>query len=318
MTPDVSVVIPTRNRLPLLRTTIAAVLGQRDVALEVVVVDEACDDGTTAWLAAHPDPRVRTIRHGRPLGVATSRNDGIEAATAPWVAFLDDDDLWGPDKLRAQVEAAAGGDVGWVASGAVAVDARLKVVETYRPMPASELRAALPVRNPVPAGSSNVLARRSLIGEVGGVDPALRHLADWDLWRRMGAASPLAVVDEPSVAYRLHASNASLGVAGIVEETRVIEERAGHPVDWAAMYAWIGVNELRGGDRRGAAAAFWRSWRAGSRRALLQAANALVTPGAGRRLTFHPLRRDGDVRDVEWRRRADAWLAPMRDASAPG
>jgi len=308
ISPLVSVVIPTRNRRQLLEFTLATVLAQQAVQLEAIVVDEASDDGTADMLAAHSDPRVRHVRHNRPLGVAAARNRGLAEARGEWVGLLDDDDLWAPDKLAVQLRVAEGQGAPWVCSGAVAVDGALRVVEVYRPPDPARLRDRSQSARWRNAGSSNVLVRTALVREVGGLDPALRHLADWDLWRKLAAAAAPAVVDAPAVAYRLHRGNASLGTPGIVEEAHVIAARSPEPIDWGAIHNWMAVNHLRGGRRRAAAAAYLRAAAGGHRRSALRALNALVVPGAGRRLTFHPLRRDGSVRDVDWQRRAEAWL----------
>jgi glycosyltransferase involved in cell wall biosynthesis len=312
MTPLVSVVIPTRNRRSLLAGTLDTVLAQQDADLEVVVVDEASTDGTAAYLQAHTDPRVRTVRHDEPQGVARARNRGIGEAGGRWVALLDDDDLWAPRKLAAQLAAADGAT--WVYTGAVAVDRDLQVVETYRPLAPAELCAQLPLRNPVPAGSSNVLIRRSAFDAAGQFDSRLRHLADWDMWRRLAQQGEPAVVDEPLVAYRIHPGNASQAPTGILEEAALVEQALGHPIDWVAIHRWIAINCLRSGARWQAARSFGRAVRAGDRRSVVRAANALLVPGAGRRITYHPLRRDGDVRDRDYKSRADVWLAPLRAA----
>lgn len=99
MGPLVSVVIPTRNRLTLLAQTLHTVLAQQ-VELEVIVVDEGSSDLTPGWLASRGDPRVRTIRHDEPRGLPAARNAGAALARGRWVAFVDEDDLWLPDKLE--------------------------------------------------------------------------------------------------------------------------------------------------------------------------------------------------------------------------
>ena len=95
--PEVSVVVPTRDRWELLSTcALPSATCQEGVAIEVIVVDDGSSDGTAAGLAALDDPRVLTVRHDRPRGVSAARNSGIRAARGTWLAFLDDDDLWAP------------------------------------------------------------------------------------------------------------------------------------------------------------------------------------------------------------------------------
>jgi len=105
MTELVSVVIPTRDRWELLPRAVRSVLAQEHAELHVVVVDDgsvspAPRDGVFA------DPRVQVVRRKRSGGVAAARNAGLERARGGWVAFLDDDDIWAPAKLAAQLAAA--------------------------------------------------------------------------------------------------------------------------------------------------------------------------------------------------------------------
>ncbi|MFL5884580.1 MAG: glycosyltransferase family 2 protein, partial [Thermoleophilaceae bacterium] len=96
----VSVVIPTHNRWPQMRGTLDGALGQTGVEHEVIVVDDCSSDGTAEGLAGIENDRLRFLRHEQNRGVAAARNTGIEAARHEWLAFLDDDDLWAPNKLR--------------------------------------------------------------------------------------------------------------------------------------------------------------------------------------------------------------------------
>src|SRR3954447_24585483 len=91
---EVSVVIPTRNRADRLPLTLAGVLAQREIELEVVIVDDGSDPDAAAAYRKLEGDRVRVLRHERSRGAARARNSGIEAARGEWVAFLDDDDLW--------------------------------------------------------------------------------------------------------------------------------------------------------------------------------------------------------------------------------
>ena len=117
--PDISVVIPTRNRRRLLALALASVLDQRGVRLEVIVVDEASTDDTVEMVRSIADPRVRLVRHAVPLGKSAARNRGIAESVGDWIAFLDDDDLWAPDKLRLQLQALRAERRAWAYTGAV-------------------------------------------------------------------------------------------------------------------------------------------------------------------------------------------------------
>src|SRR5215218_5096689 len=99
--PDVTVVIPTMDRWRLLsERALHSALTQEQVDLEVVVVDDSATDETAIGIAGLNDERVRVIRHEQPQGLQRARNVGIAAARGDWVAFLDDDDVWAPWKLR--------------------------------------------------------------------------------------------------------------------------------------------------------------------------------------------------------------------------
>jgi glycosyltransferase involved in cell wall biosynthesis len=155
--PLVSVVIPTRDRRTLLLQALRSVLAQRSVDLEVLVVDDGSTDGSDRAVTASHDPRVHVVRHSPPQGVATARNAGARRATAPWLAFLDDDDLWAPDKLARQLEAAEAAEAEWTYAGAVEIDERAQILGGARPPEPATLVSELRRRNPLPAGSSNVL-----------------------------------------------------------------------------------------------------------------------------------------------------------------
>src|SRR5215468_3685681 len=105
MTLEVSVIIPTFNRRPMVVEAIRSVLVQREVRFELIVVDDGSTDGTPAAVEEtleNATAAVRFIRTER-RGVAAARNLGVEAAAAPLIGFLDSDDLWKPEKLSRQL-----------------------------------------------------------------------------------------------------------------------------------------------------------------------------------------------------------------------
>jgi glycosyltransferase involved in cell wall biosynthesis len=258
--PDVSVVIPTRDRSALLERTLAGALGQRHVEVEVIVVDDGSTDGTAGLVEHLADPRLRVVRHELERGVACARNCGIAEARAAWVAFLDDDDLWAPTKLRAQLDAAEAVEASFVFCGAVMVDECLRVLRMFVQPDPEGLAETLASVNAIPAGCSNVVARTDLVRRVGGFDERLFQLADWDLWYRLACAARAASTREVLVAYVMHPANMLLTHEPDVslELDYFAEKVADHGdhdqvVDPVRFSRWLAGGHLRAGRKSRAA-----------------------------------------------------------------
>nr|MBA2624299.1 glycosyltransferase [Acidimicrobiia bacterium] len=191
--PTVTVVIPTCGRATLALAARSA-LGQRDVVVDLVVVDDSGTGAAQTSGADLEDDRVRVLVHDRQEGVARSRNDGVLAATGDWVAFLDDDDVWAPDKLASQIEAAEASGADWAYAGVAAVDDALRCLTVEAAPTAVEVVDDLPIRNRVAATASNVIVRRPTLLRAGLFDPRFRHLPDWDLVVRLTDLGPPAAV----------------------------------------------------------------------------------------------------------------------------
>ncbi|MBE2317957.1 glycosyltransferase [Solirubrobacter sp. CPCC 204708] len=269
--PAVSVVVPTHNRRDTVVSTVRELFAQHAVDLEIVVVDDGSTDGTSEALEALGDPRVRVVRHPRALGQSRARDAGVAAARAEWVAFLDDDDRWAPDKLRRQLDAAAAANADFVYCTAVTASVTGTVFDHLPAPDPDALRRLIRAYNVIPAGSSNVLVRADLLQRVGGFDPALTHLADWDVWIRLTEAGQAAVCPEPLVAYILHETNIHLDQSGLASEARHL--RAKHArsslpgqLDRAALDGWRGWAHQRRGSSL-TAARFYLAAAVRSRRA---------------------------------------------------
>jgi glycosyltransferase involved in cell wall biosynthesis len=264
--PDVTIVIPTRDRWDLLsKTALPAALGQKDVDLEVIIVD----DGSAAEGAIHvdelADPRVRVLRHRRSRGVSAARNAGIAAAKAQWIAFLDDDDVWAPRKLRLQLDCAEAEGAAFVYSGAMAVDGRGQVLYTsYFPAPES-LADELLVAAVIPAGASNVVARTDVLRELGGFDEDFRHLEDWDLWIRLAARARAAALPEVHVCMHFHAANKHASHDQSAELELLVAKHASLSpprvlrVDRHGYARWVASQHSRAGQHRRAAELYLRA-----------------------------------------------------------
>jgi glycosyltransferase involved in cell wall biosynthesis len=307
VTPDVTVVVPTRDRVELLLHTVRSVQLQHDVAVEVIVVDDGSVDGTSDAVRRLDDPRVRAVTHERPCGVSTARNRGVAEARGRWVAFLDDDDLWSPHKLAAQLHALETDARAWATTGAVSIDDALEVLAGEHPPSPEQIVADLPRYNAVPVGASSVVVARSALARVGGFDPGIRHMADWDMWIRLSRLGLPSVAPRPLVAYRLHATAATMDTAADpaepLAELEVIAGRYGIPVDRAAVLRWIAWTAMRRGHRWAAVRAYAGAIRRGDVASTARLAVALVHPGVGKQVFFRPFVR---------RREDDAWLAEAR------
>jgi len=301
------VVVPTHDRRGLLAVTLRSILGQRGVDLEVLVVDDGSSDGTAELVAGLGDPRVRLLRHETAQGVAAARNRGIAEARGAWVAFCDDDDLWAPDKLARQLQAAHHSGRNWVYTGEVRIDLRQQIMGRTRPPPPPERVAArLPHWNLVPGGCSGVIASKDTLAVAGRFDTRLRNLADWDLWIRLVRTGPPAWVPSLLVGYRLHGGSASRDTALILAEVELLDRRDGVAVDRGDLEHYLGVLCLRSGRRRDALRHLARAARHGK---IVPAGNGLVWM-AQERLPLPVLHglRQWQGRHDRWRAEAQAWL----------
>jgi glycosyltransferase involved in cell wall biosynthesis len=305
--PLVSVVVPTHNRAELLRRTLRSIFAQSVSDLEVIVVDDGSIDHTST-IAPLSDPRVRLCRNEQPSGVSAARNRGIDTARGEWIAFCDDDDLWSPDKLEAQLTAANHARAHWAYTGDVTVDHRLRVLSGGPPPEPDAVMRLLPRWNPVASGGSNVIVRSDALRVAGGFDPTLRRTEDWDLWIRLARAGPPACVSRPLVAYRFHGGNVADDARDMVSEARQLAVRYGIPVDMTAMHRRAAWAALRGGHRIRAVKHYLRAIARGDVRSLGRAAFALTHPAVGSDRLFRYLGRDPD-----WIAEAESWLRTFAD-----
>src|SRR5215510_4815345 len=101
--PKVSVIIPTHNRAEFLHSAITSVLNQTFQNFEIIIVDDASKDHTREVIANFNDTRVKVIHNQVSKGDAGARNIGVVNSNCEYVAFLDDDDEWLPEKLKIQI-----------------------------------------------------------------------------------------------------------------------------------------------------------------------------------------------------------------------
>lgn len=192
----ISVVIPTFNRAALLQRAIDSVLAQSYPVAEVIVIDDGSTDGTRQLVTSIPQHRIQYTYQDN-QGVSCARNTGIKQATGNWIALLDSDDEWLPNKLETQIRALRDNphygfchtNELWVRNG-----------KRVNPMIKHEKNGGYIFEKCLPLcviSPSSVLIEKSVFEETGLFDESLPACEDYDLWLRYCATKPVLYVDEP-------------------------------------------------------------------------------------------------------------------------
>jgi len=195
--PKVSVVIPTYDRIETLPRSLDSVINQTFSDWELIVVDDGSTDGTDEMIL-RDYPAVRLHRQEN-SGVSAARNAGVALTSGEWIAFLDSDDAWLPEKLERQLSALANEpelrlshtDEIWIRNGK-----RVNQPKEYAKSGGGIYLRCLPLCCICP---SSVLLRRDLFDEIGGFDEILPVCEDYDLWLRITAREPVHYLDEALV-----------------------------------------------------------------------------------------------------------------------
>jgi glycosyltransferase involved in cell wall biosynthesis len=268
----VSVVVPTIGQFELLGRAVSSVLAQTRGELELLVVDDSPGGEVERWAAGLGDSRISALRVGPKAGVAAARNAGIAAAAGEWIAFLDEDDFWAPEKLAHQVALLESGDGSFGYTSVVVVDQNLEPEDlVHAPDPdglLEQLRRGNAIGSP-----SSVIARTESVREVGGFDPRFSVFADWDLWLRIEPRVEVVSTDEVLVAYSRHGRNMHLtaGLPSLLAEFRALaakHRRPGMtPIGHTATFRWLANAYGRHGRRaRSVALRAWLALSDGDRR----------------------------------------------------
>ena len=195
---NITVVIPTFNRKHTIERAIQSVLSQTSQAYEIIIVDDASTDGTVELIKAQY-PFVTLLINSVNSGVSYSRNRGIQNSTTDWIALLDSDDEWCPEKLKSQQSCLAESrdslfchtDEIWIRNG-VRVNAHNK----HKKYGGNIFERCLAMCLISP---SSVVMHRSLFNDYGNFDENLPACEDYDLWLRITAHIPISFVEDKLV-----------------------------------------------------------------------------------------------------------------------
>ncbi|ABW66795.1 glycosyltransferase family 2 protein [Desulfosudis oleivorans] len=195
--PLVSVVIPTYNRGPMVTEAVASVLAQDYPAIEIIIVDDGSSDDTPGRLS--PLKNRVTIITQENRGVSAARNAGVAHAGGEYIAFLDSDDRWLPEKISTQTAFFASRpdalicqtEETWIKNGKPLFPrARHKKRSGMIFEPSLELCLVSP---------SAVMMRKDFFLDVGGFDESLPACEDYDLWLRISMVHPVYLIETPLV-----------------------------------------------------------------------------------------------------------------------
>lgn len=208
----VSIILPTYNRASLLAQAIDSVLNQTFKDFELIIVDNYSADDTESVVKSYNDKRIRYFKNQNNGLVSINRNYGIQKSHGEYIAFLDDDDLWLPEKLEKQAELMdSNKDLGLVYSGSQVIDskgdlAKSAYFRSLKPLTGNIFNELL-ASNFIP--QLTVLVRREALNKVGLFDLKYKISQDYDLWLRIARYYPIDFIRQPLAKYRLHSESTS-------------------------------------------------------------------------------------------------------------
>lgn len=222
--PTVSILIPSYNHARYLRDCLESVLAQTYEDWEVVLVDDCSTDDSVAVAKAVTDPRIHVHQNAENLGTYGTLERALELSTGEYVAILNSDDLWLPEKLAAQVavlQRVPDARFAYTLGRQVGPDGDLLEVDQHKEWPTTEVQELLPYllrENRILA--SSVLFRREGLR----FHTECRYSGDWVALLERASLSPVACVAQPLTHWRVHDGNTHRRSPGQLEEEIWVRE----------------------------------------------------------------------------------------------
>lgn len=208
-TPKVSVIIITYNRAHLLKTAMQTVFDQTFEDFELLTIDDASTDDTENTVKSFHDPRVRYVKHAQNQREGGARNTGMQHAEGEYIAFLDDDDEWLPNKLQLQVDLLdAKAEVGFVHGALINLYAdTVEEVVIKKSVEAVSGKVFDRLLQDNFVILSTVMARKACFDAMEPFDLSIPAGLDYDMWVHISQHYEFAYIDVPLIRYRLHRDN---------------------------------------------------------------------------------------------------------------
>lgn len=229
----VSIIIPAYNAERYVREAVESALAQVDANVEVIVVDDGSTDGT-AQVVAQFGTQIRLIRQDN-AGVAAACNAGVRASAGRWIAFLDADDVWLPEKTARQLERCSSFAISHTDSMCFGEHLPQDIRRSsFEPPYSGRVLQQLLVRNFIT--KSSVMMDRELYVSAGGFGEHFAGVEDWPFWLQICAEHELGYLDLPVVRYRVHRASKSMQARKTMADHRRVIEQAFSPEGVGASY----------------------------------------------------------------------------------
>jgi len=270
--PIISIIIPVFNAAQYIHATLQSVFVQTYKHYEIIAIDDGSTDGSIDILKNYVG-KIKLISQ-RNGGPAKARNRGAAEATGEWLAFLDADDIWLPEKIEKQINWAIDG-YGMVHSDRFNIgilDGLPHIQSDIQPLYEGDIFIDLLLKGNAITTSSVLISKNDFLS-LGGFceDPEVICAEDWDLWIRHSEIHPVAAIHEPLVQYRLHPTGLSRNPSRMTKARKLVIRRAlalsrGRQLPaamkrriWAETWKTIGWDEARHYRRVEAFKAYARS-----------------------------------------------------------
>ncbi|MFI5386244.1 MAG: glycosyltransferase family 2 protein [Fimbriimonadales bacterium] len=270
-----TVLLTCYNHMRYLPAAYQAVLDQTFDDYEILALDDGSTDGSREWLKEREGGKLRCIFNDRNLGTYATLDVGLGEAAGEYIAILNDDDLWAPEKLAAQVEMLGSNpNYGMVHTSGWFIDGDGNRHPSAAPLgfPFPHLEPGNVLANLMDHNqiiTSSVLVRREAFDRCGVFDPAFYGCGDWHMWLRIAQHYEIGFVDHLYTFYRVHGANAALNDEKMFEDGKRIrewiatwdEDRPDLKPAFAHNWACLGTERTWLGDKKGGRQAYRESLR---------------------------------------------------------
>lgn len=255
---SVSIVIPNYNYGKFIAKTIESVLAQTYPVSEIIVVDDGSTDNSLEVLEQFGN-KIKIIEQQK-QGVSAARNAGVKNSSGEFIAFLDADDIWLPNKIEEQIKSFADEEVGLVSCGmrefdTVTGETKYIFGQIKGGVSAKDI---LLFKTPLVFSGSAIMVRRKVFDGCNGFDERLHISEDWDLCYRIARSKKVAFIPKPLVDYRNHGNNVHLKISKMEHFTFLAYERIFSEADeeilmirhkcYGSIYKILANSYLRSGD----------------------------------------------------------------------